>query len=46
MRKIMDLIANELAAAFEAAGYDKEYAPSLPDGYPPVHGVPSFLQAS
>lgn len=26
MRKIMDLIANELAAAFEAAGYDKEYA--------------------
>lgn len=26
MRKIMDLIADELAAAFEAAGYDKEYA--------------------
>ena len=26
MKKIMDLIANELAAAFEAAGYDKEYA--------------------
>lgn len=26
MKKIMDLIAEELAAAFEAAGYDKEYA--------------------
>ena len=26
MKKIMDLIAEELAAAFEAAGYDREYA--------------------
>ena len=26
MRKIIDLIAEELAAAFQAAGYDKDYA--------------------